>query len=898
MKKSLVVPCLLAAGLLVFAGIGNAQAPQTGNLTGLVFDEQGQPLPGVEVVITSPQLITPQLSTVTSGRGFFRFTYLPPGKYQVSLAIQGFGPHIEEGVTVRVGDTTEIRVNMSQARIEETVRVVAQAPAVSLASTKSSVAISKEDLIHLPVSRDLPSIMQLAPGVTKTDSSLGGSVRGNSFNVDGVYMNDPKNSTNAANASLDTYDEIQIETTGHAAEYGHASGAVLNVITKSGGNKFSGDVSFYYYNKSFQADNWTSKGLAAAPSQDQYAYEANFTLGGPIVKDRLWFFGALSYAPTSTDVDGFEITGIKNKLFSPVLRLTASPSAAHRLSLNITYSRLTNPYYGASYNVTPQTTFDFAMNRMVGVGNWLWTLSPNSILEVRGAVYANPISQNSNGGNEPLVWNIPENTLTGGFASTVSRVNRYLASFNLTQYVDNLAGDHMFKGGFEYELSRVRNRSVYPVDQYGMSNYTILTPEIIYAFKYVPTEDVGRISNYYQYSGYVQDSWRINRFVNLNAGLRFSHMNLGIPPQTNVNSRLLIAKWTDLEPRLGLAVDPFGDGKTAFRFGFNKYTAAMYVWYDAFNPNTVSIEYYLQSAPGTFTGPVYIQTTETERFVAPGLKRPHIYEWTGGVSRNLGSGWSADAMFVAKRFRDLITGELENAALQYYTPVTVDNPLGGTMTIYDQTDEFPTTVGGYYDNNPLAYRDYNAVILSLQKRFRGGSFLRANYTWSRAVGTANQDYDALSASALSAGVMWWNDPNTTATGFTDGLLDEDRTHQIKVQGVAMLPAGFVLSANYLGTSGTPYTRCFYYPMSVLGVTRFLAEKRGSQRYPFAHYLDVRVEKEFLIGGKRLSIFADCFNPFNSNRTLSQAVILGAADYGKITAIQPARYLRLGFRLSY
>ena len=896
------IPARLTVFLAIGAvcmGFGFGQVLQTGSLTGIVVDSENQPLPGVAVSITSPQLITPQVSAVTTSKGFFRFSYLPPGTYKASLSLQGFSPYVQENIVVRVGDVTEIRVKMSQAAIEETISVTAAPPVVSLASTKTSVSITKEDLMHLPMSRDLGGVMQLAPGVTASGSAFGSSAKANSYNVDGVHVNDPKSSTNAANSSLDIYDEIQIETTGHSAEYGYASGAVLNAIMKSGGNVFSGDASFYYTNKSLQADNWTKKGLEAPPEEVQYAYEVNLTLGGPIVKNKVWFFGALGYAPTSTNVEGFSITDIKQQLFAPAFRLTAQPGKAHRLSLSMTYGRITNPYLGASYNVTPETTFDLAMNRFTGVVNWLWTLSKNSTLEVRGAVYTNPMDQISNGGTEPLVWNIPENTITGGFPSTESLVKRYLSSVNLTRYVDNFGGDHMFKAGFEYEMSQVDNRSIYPVDEYGMSNYTILVPDVaVYAFKYIPTEGTGRLSRYTQYSGYLQDSWRINRYINLNAGLRASFMDLWIPVQTNVEEQIPIANWTDLEPRLALAIDPFGDGKTAIKAGFNKYTTAMYVWYDQFNPNMPTIEYYMQTAPGEFTGPIFVQSPEIQPYVAPDLKRPHVYEYTLGVSRNMGSNWKIEGLFVAKRLRDFITGELDDQYLQFYTPIEVENPLGGTLPAYDQGEGFPTQPAGYFDNNPYAYVDYDAVILGVEKRFRGGSMFRANYTWSKAFGTANQDGDPLQASAQSGGFMWWNDPNTTATGYTEGYLEEDRTHQIKVQGIAMLPLGFSLSCNYIGSSGTPYTRSFYYPMSVLGVTRFLAEPRGDQRYPFVHYLDLRIEKSFAVFKQTLRIFADVFNPFNFNATLSTQNILETSDYGKITAIQSPAYIRFGFRLTY
>ncbi len=895
LTRSFVLALLAVAGLAP----GFGQVLQTGSLNGIVVDAGNQPLPGVAVTITSPQLITPQLNTVTTEQGFFRFNFLPPGTYKASLSLPGFSTRVLDRIGVRVGDVTELRIIMSQAVIEETISVTAAPPVVSLASTKTAVSVTKEDLAHLPMSRDLGGVLQLAPGVTASGSAFGSNAKTNSYNVDGVHVNDPKNSGNAANASLDIYDEIQIETTGHSAEYGYASGAVLNAITKSGGNVFSGDASFYYTSKGLQADNWTKKGLAAPPEEVQYAYEANLTLGGPIVKNKLWFFGAMSYAPTSTNVEGFSITGIRQQVLSPALRLTAQPGKAHRLSLSVTYGRITNPYAGASYNATPESTFDLAMNRFTGVANWLWTLSKDATLEVRGALYTNPMDQLSNGGTEPLVWNIPENTITGGFPSTESQVKRYLSSANLTRYLDNVLGDHMFKAGFEFELSQVNNRSVYPVDEYGFSNYTVMVPDVsVFAFKYTPLEGTGRLSRYSQYSGYLQDSWRLGRHVNLNVGLRASAMDLWIPAQTNVDQKIPIAGWFDLEPRLALAVDPFGDGKTAIKLGFNKYTTAMYVWYDQYNPNMPTVEYYMQSAPGEFSGPIFVESPTIQPYAAPDLKRPHAYEYTAGISRNLGADWKIEGLFVAKRLRDFITGELDDEYLSFYTPVEAANPLGGTMTIYDQAEGFPSQIGGYFDNNPYAYVDYDAVILGIEKRFRGGSMFRANYTWSKAHGTANQDGDPLQASAQSGGFMWWNDPNTTSTGYTDGLLEEDRTHQIKVQGIAMLPLGFTLSCNYIGSSGTPYTRTFYYPLSVLGINRFLAERRGSQRYPFVHYLDLRVEKAFPIFKRTVRVFADIFNPFNFAANLSTQNILETADYGKITAIQSPAYVRFGFRFTY
>ncbi len=264
--------------LIFFSSLQYAQT-RTGTLIGNVMDEEGEPLPGVEVIISSPNLIAPSLSSSTNERGFFRFPYVPPGVYTIRTVLPGFSTHVTENVNVSLGLTTDINIEMSAERLSEEITVISQEPIMSKENTKLSTNISADEIIQLPVNRSLYTVISFAPGMLGTNA-MGGGSRENTFAVDGVSVTDPGSGSGlGAVQSMDAYEEVQIELGGHAAEHGNASGAIINVVTRSGGNEFHGGASLYFKNDSLQSTNFEGTGLSASSNETIYDYNVNFSLG-------------------------------------------------------------------------------------------------------------------------------------------------------------------------------------------------------------------------------------------------------------------------------------------------------------------------------------------------------------------------------------------------------------------------------------------------------------------------------------------------------------------------------------------------------------------------------------------------------------------------------------------
>lgn len=230
--------------LFLFANVFGQIIP-TGKLVGTITDNENVPLPGVSVTISSPSLITPELSTVSNERGQYRFVSLPPGTYRIKFELEGFKSVIREGIIIRTDQTVNLDVKMEQGEISEEVLVVGKSPMVDLQKTQVGVVVTQELIESLPLRRDLSAIFNAAPGMYDR-TSHGSDARSNNFVVDGVKMQDPVTGDPYQTVPWNAIEEVEVITSNQKAEYGAVKGALVSVITKSGGNKFSGGLNFYY----------------------------------------------------------------------------------------------------------------------------------------------------------------------------------------------------------------------------------------------------------------------------------------------------------------------------------------------------------------------------------------------------------------------------------------------------------------------------------------------------------------------------------------------------------------------------------------------------------------------------------------------------------------------------
>jgi len=888
--------------LLIFSFSLYSQTSRTGVITGSVINEDGVTMPGVKLSISSSSLITKRIIRVSSENGFFRFAYLPPGQYTLTVELENFTKQIIKKITVRIGMTTNIPIKMTLKRLEEVVIIEGKAPVAALENTKMSSVFAKNILEHIPISRSLESIMSLAPGVTQDNSSLGGATAGNSMNVDGVFMNDPyyqssEPKTNMISHSLDVYEEVQIETGGHQAEYGNATGAIVNSVIKSGGNNISGSLSLYFQNKALQSSNIEGTGLEEAPVENQYRYETSFTIGGPIIKNKLWFFGAATYKPNKDKREGFPID-IKTEAFMPMLKLTFQPHKKHRFGLSLTYNDVKYPYYGASLFKEPDATQERRQKNLTAILNWLFMVSDNTILHFRGAIVSDQNTQLAYS-HEPLYWDFTTKLWTNGNYDYWRDRERLIGMGTLTQYLDGFLGDHAIKAGFEIDNAGLEFKDSWGADEYGMTMYITGgggTP--YYAYSYDPPVSELQVSDYLQYSAFIQDSWKVSKRFHINAGLRWSQIKNRIPKQTNVPETLVIAKWDDFEPRIGFSYDPTGEGKTAIRFHFGRYTAAPHVWFEYYmNPNRSSYSAYRWYGEDNFSSQPWFGVEYEPDFdmISSDLKRPHTDEYLLTIEHDFGNSLSVDINYTKRKFRNEIVN-INPGLVPYYEAIELENPLTGQMiTYYDLIEDLPDDVNSkkMFANHDKAYRDYDAVIVGVRKFFKNRNFLMFSYTWSRAYGSVLIHGDPIWG---RGGVYYWDNPNATIN--TEGLLDNDRTHQIKLLGTFKLPKGFIFSFNYRGTSGKTYTR---YMVENLNFANYnvLLEQQGSNRYPFIHYLNLRLGKTISLGNTmKLLAFVEAYNPLNWNTETSRLQQVNSSWGDRITGIQSPRRIVLGARFSF
>ena len=301
----LLTLAVFAFTMLVFAATASAQTSSTGTVEGVVLDPNGARVPNVSVTLSGPNMIRSQ-TVSTDENGVFRFTFVPPGRYVVTtVETSGFAGHKQENVEVNLSRTTTVNVNLKAAGVGGVVDVVATAD-VDTVSNTTGTNVSAEDFGKLPTGRTVQSLYTIAPTVTRSglrdasgrdrDPSVGGSSGPeNNYILDGVTTTDPAFGGGGANLPFEFVQEVEIKTGAYGAEYGKSTGGIFNVITKSGTNEFHGDVFTYFTAKSFVRDVKDSAipFTGAAPNGFSEV-DAGFDIGGPIIKDKLWFFGAFN----------------------------------------------------------------------------------------------------------------------------------------------------------------------------------------------------------------------------------------------------------------------------------------------------------------------------------------------------------------------------------------------------------------------------------------------------------------------------------------------------------------------------------------------------------------------------------------------------------------------------
>lgn len=923
------VPVLMAG--LFLPGLAQ-RTTDTGTLNGTVSDDEGLPLPGVTVAASSPSLMLPQISTATDERGFFRLPQLPTGEYKVVFTLDGFATLVREKIVVSLGSTSVLNVTLRASVLSETIIVVGQGPIVDIESTSIKVNIDRDLLQNIPSGRAYTSVLQMAPGVYSDGgrpASHGSTVYDNDFNLDGVSISSPRSGMySTVQVSYDIAEEFQVQSGGHNAEYGAVRGSFVNLISKSGSNDFHGEANFYFQDKSLQSDNTKGTPLEGTYVGFNYAYDASLQLGGPIFKDRLWFFANFSQTYDEVFVEGYpydkdtqvpddyrrRFPGLKfSWQINPSMKIVAGWNGWWALRNNRSASRFR----------TEESTWKGVFKSQTFNISYSYIISNNMIFAARAAAaLADTDYYRKN--DLPSYYETTTRLFSGGMGYDNLQLNngfQFLSDF--TYFIDDLIGHHEFKTGVELSWRHIGTEEIYSKDpRNGIGYYFETRNGLPYrAREYIRGKE---ILDAYAHGFFVQDKWKpVNRLV-LNLGARFDFQKGVVPKQgenrtpvvyggvtydPRVLEPITALSWKTVSPRLGVSYDLTGDAKTALKINFGRYYLhAKTTYFNRLNPNGRMIAYYNLN-PDWSLGTMYAFSAATAGLIDPNLKPAYLDEFILGIERELFSELSLKISYIRKWDRQLIDdvvlealdlNAIKDGQYQWsgYNPVTVMDPYNNHQIVFYNRDPSLVAESAFLTNpGPEAKRNYSGMEVVLKKRLSKNWQMLASYVYAKATGLLGGDENE-----IHGATSYFNNPNAHTNAY--GRLPGERRHQIKFMGTYQAPWQILISTNYGGFSGAPYTRTVRSNDLGLnlrqGNVSIYAEKRGSRFLPWLHQWDLRAEKRFKIKSINLAVIMDAFNIVNLNTKTSVETISSSSliAFEQTTTIMSPRAGRIALRATW
>jgi hypothetical protein len=869
-------------------------AQTTGQVIGTVVDAQGGVLPGVTVTASSPQLQGTR-TAITDGTGTFRFPTLPPGTYSIKANLAGFQDAGQENVTVSLDRSASLNLKMQVAGVSQTVNVLGTSPVVDTQSSAGGVTIDQSMLTQLPVARNFYSLARIAPGVTTDNvgaTMLGSSGAENKYIIDGIDATGIMAGQQKKTLLLDFIDQVNVKTEGANAEYGGATGGVIEAITKSGANAFHGSAFAYGQGGGLIATNTTAAlrpTTTTTVSSIDHQYDGGGTLGGFLVKDKLWFFGG--YNPLNQQ----DLATV----IRPIGTVPGTPGVGSTVPLKTTR----NLYSGKlTYNVAQSQSLVFTVNgdpsKQEGnlftisgpPSTWQGTLNSGAadfrvgydgvfgnswLFKAQAARHHELETYAGAGADTPLLIDatVNPNLRTGGFGGFENhdfKRDGYRA--DLTRYL----GGHTLKGGLDYTKvdsldnrfsggggQSITRRSSLP-NGAGVVYYThryYVNDQIAGFSRTDPTtwkialplssEPINKNT-----SAYVQDTWRVLPNFTIEGGVRWERKNLG---DRFGNSVIDLKKnWA---PRIGFTFDPMNDGKGKIFAHYGRYYEDI--------PTDINIRAFggeLQAQAQNFSpdpanllpvsgtpGKNSLLGGSTEP-VDPNLKNQHIDEFLVGFEREVAPNLSVGIKYNHRKLADVIEDFLVPSVGDYFIANPGQGTLGQSLGFYD----------GGSAPAPLATRTNDAVTVSATKRYSDNWQFIASYVWSKLEG----NYDG--TNQISTGQL---DPNiNSAFDYGDflinaqGMLSNQRRHQFKVDGSYNLSKGMLNGLQFgLSTrwySGLPLTAQGY--SFAYSNWEYYLTPRGTLGFgPSDYEMDAHLAYPIKFGGgTSLILVGDVFNLLN------------------------------------
>jgi hypothetical protein len=911
-------------------------------LSGVVRDAQGAVLPGVTVTATSPALIGGGRTAVTGETGAYQLAAIPSGEYTVTYELTGFTTLKRENIVVRVAQTTRLDVDLAVGALQETVTVSGESPVVDVSSTTTQTNIDRDLYESIPTGRNPWVMAGLVPGVVTGRLDVGGTEGMQQYNIEAFGSADSQKSfsidglkTNWGGGSggatmqyygFEMYEEYNMQTASGTAE-SDVSGVYMNMVTKSGGNRFTSDHNIYYMNDSLQGDNVDDElrarlGLAAgaqtgaAGNPIKNSYDWSSTLGGPMKQDKAWFFGALRWwrldqfqigARNADGSQAIDDNRIRNFMGKVTGQLAANTKGSFMFNRNLKdrFHRRDAPFLFTEDKASvlqdqPAQNYVAQVNQVVGKAmvidarfGRMWGVFPTR--------YQSDV-QPTDIAIRDIVRNTQFNAAT---EQSLNPNHRYQGNATASYFADNLGvGSHDFKFGAQLswemmQYDRIRNGDLF----LELNDGVPLRAQIANT----PVASDHRLNTW---AAFAQDRWMLGR-ATVNVGVRLDGVKAYLPAQSSPAGTFVGERSferTDLysfdlnvAPRIGISYDLVGNGRTALKayFGrfYNQFGSEIA---EAVNPNARinvivpwnDINGDLQFQPGelnlaTFTGFRGV----FPRFDAD-ASRPYSDEMNIGVDHQLLPNFAVSASYHRRQHRNgLGTIDLARPASAYTeVPRTYTDPESGSqqsITVFNLNPALAATRDRFITNVDLLESDYDGVQLSFNKRMSN--------RWQLLGGLTLQQHNGFSHSGTFTDTNTStdvSDPNFQLNR-GDSAVFTDLPWTFTLAGSYQLPYEISFSGKYTARAGDPLMRTLTVTGLNQGSITAWVQQRGDDRAETVNkFVDVRFAKRFSLGASRLEGSIDVFNVLNANHVQLQNEAIGTT-WGRPTRILAPRIVRFG-----
>ena len=947
---------LAALALVAAVALPVHAQQQTGAITGRATDGSGGALPGVTVSITSPNMIGGARTAITDEQGVYRFTLLPGGQYVVSFTLPGFTTLNVEGVGLNAGATATINGKMEVAALQESVTVTSQSPTIDLESANVAVNWDQKKLDEIPYSRSLTGLVSLIPGLYATSYDVGGSnfgtgsgpaartfgrAGGGVVSYDGMIWDQTY-------GDFGTYEEAQITTAAKGADAMNP-GLTMNLVVKSGSNVFKGQGSANYQSGDFQGSNitpeLTAKGYAPGVNKFTKYQDYYGEIGGPILKDRLWFYVSHRDASSGNLIPGFirladrEQVEFYTKLQDPTAKITYQITKNNKFEGMFQFGRKWQPYRTASRYVPLESTQNQDSWSLVGPSfKWQSIVSSRSTFDAslqRGGYWWPDVPWTSDIRKTDLATN--NGPTRGAFLETDRTPRRWQYGATYAYFADLWGRNHELKTGYlgwrnmqstenlgypNQQQYRYRSQAGDPnCDEAHNYDGCFTRPDSVLVYDYPNTTASGE----WYSSGYFNDKITVSRKLTLNVGVRYDRYSSFLPEQGNPGTGPFAAKnifeykgednypiYSTLVPRVSAVYDLTGQGRVAVRASYGRYvggssgaSANPGPGASNVNPNAIITRTYTRWDGSIPYVPVPANLTSTSgggtsRTIDPNLKGPFVDEYTAGLDLGLSRVLTVQFNYVRKT--DGNSNKTLNLALPYeaYTVTRTgidpgpDNRTGTaddkTLTIYSVPNTYPT-FGRSIEHTVQAEGNnrYHALGVTLNKQYAD------NYSF---LVSFNADYRDLRDNAPRNPNEALHGPQSggTGTGSYQFALPS-WNYVLRVSGSYQLPWGLLFASSFNAQSGEYFFREVQI-RDALNQNIAIRVESQAGRYEWTKIWDNRLSKRFkTFGNQSVEGIVDLFNSLNTN-TITNQTNRNGSTYLQPTEIIAPRVFRLGVRYRF